>query len=700
MVQVYHGFSQRTKGLSILCGIFAVLQLVEASFVNYQLNGNPVTYDAYNKQCGLQLKCFDDKSCPSLQELGSLEKEALEKAIHELLNNEAASNDPRFLIDESEFDAGFHQTKPIHPNEQLGVTRTLTTQKVLEALAKRYSCCQLKNLLDGKCYSNVTLPCCKGSETLHCDPAYPYRSYDGSCNNLRHPTWGKRGNALKHPIAPCFSDYVSQPARSKSGASLPQNRNLISGLADALRKREIKITSSLNMFTVFFSEFINSDMIGRANKRTKRATNGFRGCLADGSDRSPFITPLSNPLLVQSDDSYNGKLGVRCLNLSPQEKANDQCELKHVAERNLETPFLDLSSLLGDTANYDVFGRLILELCGATNPIVNSEPISVHFIAIAGLFGQLHNYCVDRASTCLQSPGPVQERCRAFTIAVYQKIVTEQLLPVLFGDEFYSQCDLNCEYNPHDETVVSMAYRNGLGRFQHIWIPESILYSPQGQTQSLPFHTFFHDHEQFDCSGVLDGVLESPIHIGNLSRANVDKFYTVDGTRGTCLPCIDLSRNRDSGMCPLVTYKHYLDQLVGDETKCYNTFEDLSDMFREDVIEYFSKRYEHPSDIDLLFGMLDRRILPGGFLPKIVAQATCLEFKRLKCTDRFFYTWNPYLGEGARHLIKVFDFTSLLALFTQMSFVPLNPFFVGGPRVASSDVQSYLKTLDYLFCHL
>ncbi|XP_050079404.1 chorion peroxidase-like [Anopheles maculipalpis] len=705
MVPVYRTYSRRSIGLTgVFCGIFyALLQalhLANGGFANYQLNRDAVTYEGYAKQCGYQLKCHGDNSCPSLNELGSLGKDALEKAIFELLNNEAVSNDPRFLIDLSEFDAEFHKTKPIHPNEQLGVTRTLTTHKVLEALTKKYSCCQLRNLLDGKCYPNVTLPCCYGSEEIFCDPYYPYRSYDGSCNNLQHPTWGKRGNALKHPIAPCYSDLVSTPARSKSGTSLPQNRKLLSGLADVLRKREINFVSNLNMASVFLSEFINSDMIGRANRRTKRSVNGFRGCLADGSDRSPFVTALSNPLLVSPNDRYFGPLGVQCLNLSPQEKANDKCELKHVAERNMESSYLDLSSTYSESATYDESGRLDLQQCGATAPIINSEPISVQFFAIAGLFGKLHNYCVDRASTCLQSPGPVAERCRAFTIGVYQKIIFEQLLPVLFGEEFYDTCNLNCKYNPHDESVVSMAYRNGLGRFQHVWITETMKYKPQGQSQTLPFNTFFHQHERFDCSGVLDGVLETPIHIGNLSSANMDKFYTVNGERGTCLPCIDLSRNRDSGLCPLLTYKHYLEQLIGEETKCYNTFEDLRDMFSDDVIEYFAKRFEHPNDIDLLFGIFDKRFVPGGKLPRIVAQATCLEFKRLKCTDRFFYKWNPYLGEGARHLINVLDFTSLLAQFTEMHDVPVEPFFVDSPRVATSSVRDYMQTLDYLFCYL
>uniref|UniRef100_A0A182UCW8 Uncharacterized protein n=1 Tax=Anopheles melas TaxID=34690 RepID=A0A182UCW8_9DIPT len=111
--------------------------------------------------------------CPSLDGLGSLERKARRKAILELLNNEATVNDPRFLMDGTDFDVRFFNTIAIQPSEQLGVRDTLTTQKVLETLSKRSSRCQMRNLLDGKCYSNVTLSCCKAVEEPCCDPHYP-----------------------------------------------------------------------------------------------------------------------------------------------------------------------------------------------------------------------------------------------------------------------------------------------------------------------------------------------------------------------------------------------------------------------------------------------------------------------------------------------------------------------------------------------
>uniref|UniRef100_A0A182PE57 Uncharacterized protein n=1 Tax=Anopheles epiroticus TaxID=199890 RepID=A0A182PE57_9DIPT len=636
--------------------------------------------------------------CPKEEQFFEYEKEAFIKAIAELLSNDEKAQNGNYRIGSGEFDFGLFQTKAIKGGEDLEVRRTLTTDKFLKTLAKKLDKCELQNLLDGKCNVNRTLSCCNGEEMIACDSSNPYRSYDGSCNNLEHPSWGKRGRPLKHPIAPCFSDVVSKPARSKSGAPLPQNRKLIAELAEFLDQQGTQTSSSLNMFMVFWMEAITSDMIGRANKRAHCPTQGFRGCRADGQDRSAFVSALVNPLRVSPNDPHYGGCGVRCLNFSPQEKANDRCELKHTAERNMESSYLDLSSMYGEEPHYDEHGKLPLFHCGATEPIVQSAPIAVQFSAIIGLFAQLHNYCVDRVRSCSQSKRSVEERCRALTIGVYQKIIYDQLLPLLFGDELYNLAGFDCEYNPYEESAISQVYKNGPGRFPHLWITEQVAYKYQGKTQWRPLNEYFRNHQSFDCTATLAGALETPIETDRLVDSIVHNFYTLDGTRGSCLPCIDLARNRDSGLCPLVNYKHFIEQIAGDESKCYNTFDDLRDMFSPEMVKFLATQYEHPGDIDVLFSWLDRRAYPGANMPRLVSQSTCLEFKRLKCTDRFFYKWNPNLGEGAKHLIEILDFTAMLAMFTEMEHVPLESFLVDGPKAAASDVRKYLESVEYLYC--
>lgn len=131
--------------------------------------------------------------------------------------------------------------------------------------------------------------------------------------------------------------------------------------------------------------------------------------------------------------------------------------------------------------------------------------------------------------------------------------------------------------------------------------------------------------------------------------------------------CLDLERGRDAGLCPLVFYKHYFDKLSGNPTKCYESFDDLEDIFTEKVclqipssrvlvtnaffvqhklIDVFKHHYESPFDIDALFLIFEKEGAPGVNMPKTVAAATCMEFKRLKCSDRFFYTWNEFFSPG------------------------------------------------------
>ena len=65
------------------------------------------------------------------------------------------------------------------------------------------------------------------------------------------------------------------------------------------------------------------------------------------------------------------------------------------------------------------------------------------------------------------------------------------------------------------------------------------------------------------------------------------------------------------------------------------------------VIEVFKRHYESPFDIDVIFSLFekdqeDQTIL----LPQTVATVTCLQYKRLKCSDRFFYSWNKFYSPG------------------------------------------------------
>nr|CAH0104885.1 unnamed protein product [Daphnia galeata] len=58
-----------------------------------------------------------------------------------------------------------------------------------------------------------------------CDPAYPYRSFDGTCNNLNNPRFGQAGTIFQRLMGPAtYADGVSAIRLSRTGAALPSTR--------------------------------------------------------------------------------------------------------------------------------------------------------------------------------------------------------------------------------------------------------------------------------------------------------------------------------------------------------------------------------------------------------------------------------------------------------------------------------------------
>ncbi|XP_055601754.1 heme peroxidase 2-like [Uranotaenia lowii] len=402
---------------------------------------------------------------------------------------------------------------------------------------------------------------------------------------------------------------------------------------------------------------------------------------------------------VSADDRYYGQRNVRCLNFSPLENFNDRCQLKYTTKRNSFSTYLDLSQIYG-IGEYESDGKLKTGTCEAAAYTENFGTISAQFLSITGLFTKFHNYCVDQVSSCgTDNIGEdVREKCRSVTIGIYQRIIYEEVLVTLFGSKFYSECDLDCNYDKNLRSAIGSSFVYALGRFQHMWLPENLTYF----SESTPTYNFFQNRESFDCSGTLEGMLVDTVRPWGISDIMMHSFLSTDGENGICLMCVDLERGRSAGLCPLLSFLHYQNKITGRKNvpKCYNNFEDLDDMFNQELIDTLKKHYESPMDLDLLFAIFEKNKPQGSLLPKTVAISTCQTFKRLKCSDRFFYRWNPFHSSAIQELITIVDMSILVALFGNVEKVPVNPFTTRSRMISASVLRSYLENHQNLFCEL
>lgn len=81
---------------------------------------------------------------------------------------------------------------------------TATYSKVIRNISE-----QIVKLQGDYSYDNYKIPnnyCLQPKMNYPCDPTYPYRSFDGSCNNLDYPWWGAWNTPYKRILRPAYDD--------------------------------------------------------------------------------------------------------------------------------------------------------------------------------------------------------------------------------------------------------------------------------------------------------------------------------------------------------------------------------------------------------------------------------------------------------------------------------------------------------------
>ena len=105
---------------------------------------------------------------------------------------------------------------------------------------------------------NIKVPhkFCPFKKQPACDFSAPYRTLDGSCNNMRIPWWGQAEMPYKRIVEPQYADLISEPRVSIDGSPLPNAREVACSMHSESHDIEPFIT---NMF-MEWGQVINHDM--------------------------------------------------------------------------------------------------------------------------------------------------------------------------------------------------------------------------------------------------------------------------------------------------------------------------------------------------------------------------------------------------------------------------------------------------------
>ena len=180
-----------------------------------------------------------------------------------------------------------------------------------------------------------------------CDPRYPYRSYNASCNNLENPLWGTSGSPFQRTLLPQYSDGVWNPKVAKSGSDLPSARLVSINIIP-----DVDIPNDMDTNNVMqWGQFVDHDLTHTPLFRLSDTnSSGVKCCTADGSESENRITlhPQCFPIDIPSNDPFFQKHKQRCMNFVRSMPGPGQdCTFGYAEQMNQITHLHDSSQVYG-----------------------------------------------------------------------------------------------------------------------------------------------------------------------------------------------------------------------------------------------------------------------------------------------------------------------------------------------------------------
>lgn len=518
-----------------------------------------------------------------------------------------------------------------------------------------------------------------------CDPSAPYRTLDGSCNNIEHPSWGKALSCHSRIAPPVYLDGVSSPKTlSQSGRPLPNARLVSNALWELRFSQGATYSDRYTHLVMAFGQLIDHDL---ALTPDARGANGsLLVCCGTSNETSPACYPVN----VSSDDSFYGPLSVPCINFVRSSGCSDCGGVMH--ERrfvNQQSAFLDASHVYGTNQvehealrNSEARELMLLAGKGLLPPSVTpdrdgcSDPATASFCFRAGdgrvnqqpaiavlqiLYARQHNR-VARELRNLNpdwDPETVYQEARRVIVAQHQHIIYNEYLPVVLGRRYRHAPGLRSRYDARRDPSVLVEFATAAFRFGHGMVDHFSLVDEQfrATVYSLADHYFLVDdlHEMGTVDRLIRGLALQRARVPGPSLAEavrVHLYRNATSQAGLDLASLNIQRGRDHAM---PGYSFWLRRCLG---RRVHDFEDLYAFMEPHRAQLLAELYEHPEDVDLwVGGLMERPVQPGALVGPTFACIIGRQFRAFQEGDRFFYSHAGPMALTDAQLRQVSEFS-------------------------------------------
>ena len=175
------------------------------------------------------------------------------------------------------------------------------------------------------------------TKKIKCDPNAVFRTINGTCNNLRNPSFGAINTQFNRLLSADYGDGISSLRRAVNGKELPNARDVSRMVHGSNADRTNSNSTQLSHLAMNFGQFMDHDTTLAA----------FKNLNCEPPTQDPECINIEIP----KDDAKFRKRGVDFIEMERDApvKQTSFCKLVPREHMNTITAFIDASNVYGST---------------------------------------------------------------------------------------------------------------------------------------------------------------------------------------------------------------------------------------------------------------------------------------------------------------------------------------------------------------
>ncbi|KOC63131.1 Peroxidasin [Habropoda laboriosa] len=509
-----------------------------------------------------------------------------------------------------------------------------------------------------------------------------YRSIDGNCNNLRHPTWGSSYTGFRRVLQPIYENGFSTPVgwekgRRYYGYPKPAARLISTTL---ISTHNITSDDRITHMVMQWGQFLDHDMDHSLPAVSSESWGGIdckKSC-DNAAPCFPMEVPPGDPrvdnrrcidFIRTSAVCGSGATSLLWGSFTPREQLNQLTSYMDASQvygydDDLARDLRDFSTdhgLLREgptipghkpllpyaTGQFVDCRRNPLESsinCFVAGDIRANEQVSL--LAMHAIWLREHN----RIARSLRDINPhwngekLYQQARRIVGAEMQHITYQHWMPHVFDGTAEELLGIYKGYDPNIDASVSNVFATAALRFGHTLIQprlerlnESFQTIPQGPLKLRD--AFFAPWRLVEEGGVdplMRGMFATAAKLKlpeqNLNTELTEQLFHTAHAVALDLAAMNIQRGRDHALPGYLEYRRFCNM------SHVETFEDLAGEIRNaKVRQKLRELYGHPGNIDVWVGGVLEDQIPGAKVGPLFKCLLLEQFKRTRDGDRFWY---------------------------------------------------------------